>query len=122
MKNKMISNEQEVYEAAFRKRLVSMRNSTGMGQEAFAKALRVKRDAYSKYEFRSMLPMYLLPRLIEITGFDAWFVLTGQPATKAPGAGWSKERIADLLRSPSDVLGQRAKEKRHLDTRARRGT
>ncbi len=119
MRNKAIPVEQTKYETDFRDRLTRMRNTTGMNQEDFAKALGIKRDAYSKYESRagSVLPMYLIPRLIQITGFESWYVLTGQPGSKAPTSPWSKERIAELLRPPHDVIAQREKERRHLTTR-----
>lgn len=72
------------YKKAFCTRLKSIREATGLNQDDFAKQLGIKRDTYAKYESRSLLPHHLIPRVCEITGHDCWFVLTGQPGSKAP--------------------------------------
>ncbi len=72
------------FQAAFRARLKQIREDAGFSQPGFAKSIGVSPGTYSKYESRSMLPLYLLPTVCEVTGHDAWFVLTGQPASAAP--------------------------------------
>lgn len=97
------NHEQERYESEFRRRLVAIRKASGMSQVSLAKALGLSRDTYSKYEFRSMLPTYLIPKVVVITGFDPWHVLTGQPASKSP-------TLVQLLHPPADKAAQKIKE------------
>lgn len=73
-----------MYRKAFRRRLKQIRQDAGYTQAEFARALDVPEKTYAKYESRSLLPTYLIPRICELTGHHAWFVLTGQSPESQP--------------------------------------
>ena len=72
------------YRKAFCQRLKAAREAAGYTQITFAKELGLERDTYAKYESRSLLPHHLIPRVCQLTGHDAWYMLTGQSPTQAP--------------------------------------
>ncbi len=70
----------KVYRAAFCKRLQVIRDGTGLSQGEFAKLLGIHKDTYAKYETRSLMPLYLIPRVCEVAAIDSWYLLTGKGA------------------------------------------
>lgn len=74
------------YLKSFCARIASAREGAGYTQQEMADALGIKRDAYSKYEFRSLMPHHLIPAFCRLTGFGPWYILTGQPDTGQPQA------------------------------------
>lgn len=67
------------YKRAFATRLKGIREALQVSQDDFAKALGIKRDAYSKYESgRSVMPPWVMVSLLEMTRHDPWFLLTGR--------------------------------------------
>lgn len=66
------------FRADFCRRTRVARESAGLTQHQMADALGIPRDHYSKYESRSQLPLPLIPKFLEITGMDAWVLLTGK--------------------------------------------
>lgn len=73
-----------VYKREFQTRLAGMRKAIGMSQAEFAAALGLEAPTYAKYESRSLPPMHLLPKICELTGHGAWYLLTGQPDSRGP--------------------------------------
>jgi transcriptional regulator with XRE-family HTH domain len=59
-------------------RTAELRQARGMTQQEMADALGISLDRYKKYEQRSVLPPYLLPRFAGIVGKDIGFVVTGR--------------------------------------------
>lgn len=78
------------YRAQFHERLIALRESLRRddgkpySQADMAQYLGVSTTTYSKYETRSLPPVYLLVRIIELSQFDPWYVLTGQAPAQAP--------------------------------------
>lgn len=61
-------------------RLRSIREGTRLSQTDFARELGISPTRYAKYEHRSLLPMYLIERVCEITHIDSWYLITGRVA------------------------------------------
>ena len=73
----------KLYRQAFVKRTKYLREQAGFTQESMAKALRITKDAYAKYEQRTPLPHYLIGPYCEAIGHDPWHLITGKgPAHK----------------------------------------
>lgn len=72
------------YRAGLCKRLKEVRLSLGLGPKEMADLLGIKVETYKKYETRSPLPHYLIPRVLEISGYDAWYFMTGKAPATAP--------------------------------------
>jgi len=74
------------FNAEYCQRVRALREARGFSQEQMADALGIPADRYRKYEGRSPLPAYLIPRFALIVGRDIEFVVTGRPArrTAAP--------------------------------------
>lgn len=64
-------------------------NGKAWSQADMAEALGVMTNTYAKWEQQSSsdrnFPLYLLPRLCEITGHDPWTALTEQAKSSSPG-------------------------------------
>lgn len=62
--------DEDAFTKSFQERLAETRNQLKWNYGQMAHALRIKEDAYKKYEKRpgSKFPLYLLPRLIYVTG------------------------------------------------------
>lgn len=75
---------EDQFSVAFQKRLKETRLERQMTHGQMAHALRIKEDAYKKYENRpgSAFPIYLLPRLVFITSRPYAYWLDGQLASK----------------------------------------
>lgn len=72
-----------LYRQAFVKRTKYLREEAGFTQESMAKALRISKETYAKYEQRTPLPHHLIAPYCEATGHDPWYVITGKgPASK----------------------------------------
>lgn len=68
------------YKSAFLRRVKIMREATRLSQAKMAEKLEITEKAYAKYEARSLMPHHLIPRFCSLTGFDVWFMLTGERA------------------------------------------
>jgi DNA-binding XRE family transcriptional regulator len=62
-------------------RVARLRNERGWTQTQMAAGLGVKFERYKKYETRSPMPHYLIPRLAMLVDRDPGYVLTGQEPT-----------------------------------------
>lgn len=62
--------EEDQFNAQFQERLKRTREELDMTQAQMASHLRIPKETYKKYESRprSSLPLYLLPRLVFVTG------------------------------------------------------
>lgn len=69
----------EEFRLAFQKRLLDARESLGYTHEQMAKGLKISTAAYQKYETRprSHFPLYLLPRLVDLTETSYSYWCTG---------------------------------------------
>lgn len=76
---------EEEFNAAFQRRLKETRLERRMTHGQMAHALRIKEDAYKKYENRSgsAFPIYLLPQLVFVTSRPYSYWLDGQLGAKA---------------------------------------
>lgn len=76
---------EDQFSAGFKKRLKETRLERRMTHGQMAHALRIKEDAYKKYENRSgsAFPIYLLPRLVYITSRPYSYWLDGELPSKA---------------------------------------
>lgn len=81
------SREQEFNES-YVARTTRLREERGWTAEQMAIALGVPPERYRKYEYRSVLPHYLIEQFAQIVDRDISYVLTGRSATpqRAPTA------------------------------------
>ena len=75
--NKVLDGEAERFNEQVRSRLVEVRKGLGWSQARMATALKVPPEDYEKYETNSALPMYLLPRLVVVSGRSLSWLITG---------------------------------------------
>jgi transcriptional regulator with XRE-family HTH domain len=75
-------SEDAELEAAFNADLIArvraLREARGWTQSKMAAYLGIPIDRYKKYESRSPLPQYLIPRFADFVGRDIEYVLTGR--------------------------------------------
>ena len=71
------TNEELIYRDAFLDRTAQARRSKDWTQERMAAMLAVPLDRYRKYEQRSPLPHYLIPRFCALLGVEIEWLLTG---------------------------------------------
>lgn len=64
--------------SAFGDRLQKARDAHGIPQREMADLCGVTESAYAKYETRSPMPVFLLPRVCERLRVDCWYLLTGR--------------------------------------------
>lgn len=69
---------------AYIARVKEARKLTGRTQQEMATALGISLDRYKKYETRSPLPPYLLPRFAAIVGREVDTIMTGRPSRSRP--------------------------------------
>jgi transcriptional regulator with XRE-family HTH domain len=66
-----------------------LRKARNWTQEQMANALGVTPSAYEKYEARTPMPSYLIPRFAQLVGFTIAYVMTGEqeagPSATMPG-------------------------------------
>ena len=74
----MTEADRTKFEQAFCKRVQALRKAHGYSQSQMATMLGVPDERYKKYENRSPMPVYLIPRFALITGKPIAFVLTGK--------------------------------------------
>ncbi len=85
------THEQEFNEA-YIARTKKLREDRGWTSEQMATALGVPPDRYRKYEYRSLLPHYLVEQFAAIVDKDVAFILTGKPQAQP-------RRVANIRRS-----------------------
>lgn len=66
------------YDAAFRERLIAIRESLKWTQADMAQALGISLDRYKKYEIRSKFPPYLYEKLALVTHRELYYIVTGR--------------------------------------------
>lgn len=78
------TREQE-YNETFIARVKRLREDRGWTSEQMATALGIPPERYRKYEYRSVLPHYLVEPFAQIVDRDVSYVLTGKsaPPTRA---------------------------------------
>lgn len=76
------TREQEFNET-YIARIKRLREERGWTSEQMATALGVPPDRYRKYEYRSLMPHYLVEQFAQIVDRDVSYVLTGR---SAPGS------------------------------------
>lgn len=75
-----IANDQLEFENSFCARVKELRIAKGWTAEQMANVLGIPADRYRKYESRSPLPQYLIPRFALVVDRPAEYVLTGKPS------------------------------------------
>lgn len=81
----MIKNDELAFNAALCQRVKGIRESKEWTAEEMAVALGIPVHRYRKYESRSPIPHYLIPRIALIAGRSVEWVLTGKD--RKGGAG-----------------------------------
>jgi transcriptional regulator with XRE-family HTH domain len=67
------------WESAYCARLAQLRKDHGFTTpDAFARAIHVPKDRYKKYESRTPLPPWLIPRVCVVLKIPVWYLLTGR--------------------------------------------
>lgn len=67
------------WERAYCKRLRQLREDHDYKTpDDFAKAIHVPKDRYKKYESRTPLPPWLIPRVCVVLEIPVWYLLTGR--------------------------------------------
>jgi len=77
------SNEEMLFNEALCARVKRWREEKGWTAQQMAIALGVPAERYRKYEVRSPMPQYLMPRFCLITGTDLENLLLGKPRRRA---------------------------------------
>lgn len=75
-----MQNEQMLFENALCARVKALREEKGWTAEQMAIALGIPPDRYRKYENRSPMPQYLIPRFALVVDRTSEYVLTGKEA------------------------------------------
>lgn len=73
----IVEREAENFNQQVRQRLIEVRKGLGWSQSRMASALGVSGEKYKKYETYSVFPIYLLPRLVFVSGRTFSWLLTG---------------------------------------------
>lgn len=89
----MARQAKTAYRQDFLRRTREAREATGLARDDFAKLLGVPKEAYTKYETRSLLPHDLTAQFLLITGASYTWLFTG--VGKPP----ARKEIGDLERS-----------------------
>lgn len=71
---------EEEFNSLLCERVARLRIEHGWTQQQMATVLGVPHERYKKYETRSPLPAYLVPRLAQIVDRDVQYILTGSAA------------------------------------------
>lgn len=80
------------FNTAFCDRVRALREGKGWTQEQMALALGISAERYRKYEKRSVMALYLLPRFAAIVECDLTYLVTGrEPPRRPPNAQMSVE-------------------------------
>lgn len=89
-------NEQLLFENALCERVKTLREGKDWTAEQMAVALGIPPDRYRKYESRSPIPQYLIPRFAAIVDRSIEFVLTGRDseARRQPRAALQRSKRA----------------------------
>lgn len=82
------------FNEAYIARVKRLREERGWTSEQMATALGVPPDRYRKYEYRSLLPHYLVEQFAAIVDRDIAYVLTGKAALPARRAASSRQTAA----------------------------
>jgi len=80
---RMAALTERAFNVEYCKRVRALREARGYSQEQMADTLGIPPDRYRKYEGRSPLPVYLVPRFALIVGRDVEYVVTGRAARRA---------------------------------------
>ncbi len=80
----MTMKSQQKFRSAMCKRVRQAREDLNLNRKEFAKLIGCEEASLQKYETRSPLPHHLIPKFCEVTGFDPWYLLTGQATFKKP--------------------------------------
>jgi len=73
-----MQNEQMIFEDALCARVKRLREEKGWTAEQMAIALGIPPERYRKYENRSPLPQYLIPRFALVVDRSSEYILTGK--------------------------------------------
>lgn len=73
-----LKNEQLIFENALCERVRALREAKGWTAEQMAIALGIPSERYRKYETRSPIPQYLIPRFAQVTDRSIEYILTGK--------------------------------------------
>lgn len=74
----MESNEQLMFENALCARVKRLREEKGWTAEQMGIALGIPPERYRKYESRSPIPQYLIPRFAAVVDRSIEYILTGK--------------------------------------------
>ncbi len=77
MRSMAESNEELTFNTAFCSRVKELREAKNWTAEQMAIALGIPSERYRKYEVRSPLPQYLLPRFAAIVDRSIEYIVTG---------------------------------------------
>lgn len=81
------SNEELIFNDAFCGRVKRLREEKAWSAEQMAIALGIPPDRYRKYEGRSPMPQYLIPRFAGVVGRSVEYILTGREEKRLPAEG-----------------------------------
>lgn len=85
IKNMMtLTNEQFLFDEALCARVQELRDGKGWTQDQMALALGIPAERYKKYENRSAMPQYLIPKFAQIVDRSIEYVMTGKERKQLP--------------------------------------
>lgn len=92
-----MENEQFLFENALCERVKALREAKGWTAEQMGLALGIPPERYRKYENRSPLPQYLIPRFAQIVDRSIEFILTGKEKKTIPVASKIKRSASSVV-------------------------
>src|SRR6185312_821333 len=102
---RMAALTERAFNVEYCKRVRALREARGYSQEQMADTLGIPPDRYRKYEGRSPLPVYLVPRFALIVGRDVEYAEAGKARWRLnldpPPRLTCKADLADPCRRPS---------------------
>jgi len=75
---KEADTKEKAFNAEFSARTKAARVSRGWSQSEMAGFLDIPLERYKKYENRSPMPVFLIPRFVALTNCDLHFLMTGR--------------------------------------------
>ena len=80
------------FNIAFVQRVKEAREAVSWTQAFMADSLGIPLERYKKYEQRSPLPHYLIPRFCQLAGCDIYYLMTGKRRPLPPSFGTPFDR------------------------------
>ncbi|MGV2110125.1 hypothetical protein ACQZ46_02480 [Agrobacterium salinitolerans] len=103
----MSESEEFLFNNDYCGRVKLFRAETNMTAEQMANLLDIPPDRYRKYENRSPMPVYLIPKFCQIVGCDLEHLILGKPRERMKPIIVARKNGADILGRVSALSNER---------------